>query len=191
MGLGREDAMAIRQKEDDAACEILGAEPVHWPYLECPLRTDEDGDPIYPTFRDLFGQPRPEDDALVDDIAEAMRDLPPADHLVAPLAVGSHVDHHLVRRAAERAFSDRLAFYEDFPYVRKAFALGRALGDKKQWREESLPLDENNLRAKIRSVAAYTTQIEPLFGNERRMERRIRRWARRVKGERQWFPRLT
>jgi len=190
MGLGREDAMQIRQREDEAACEILGAEPVHWPFLECPLRTDEAGESLYPTFRELFGEPRGEDEPLLDEISDAMRELPPADHLVAPLGIGSHVDHHLVRRAAERVFDDRLAYYEDFPYVRKAFALKRALGTRRKWREESLPLDEQNLRAKIRAVAAYGSQIAPLFGSERRMERRLRRWARRVKGERQWFKRL-
>lgn len=190
MGLGREDAMQVRQREDEEACEILGAEPVHWPYLECPLRTNGDGEPLYPTFRRLFGQPRPEDEPLLEDIADAMRELPPADHLVAPLAVGSHVDHHLVRRAAEQVFADRLAYYEDFPYVRKSFALTRALGEKKVWRNESMPLDEDNLRAKIRAVGAYGSQLEPLFGSEGSMERRLRRWTRRVKGERQWFKRL-
>ncbi|MEM1178629.1 MAG: PIG-L family deacetylase [Acidobacteriota bacterium] len=190
MGLGREDAMETRRAEDEAACDILGAEPVHWPYLECPLRLDEAGDPLYTDYRQLFSEPRPEDEALIEDIAAAMADLPPADHLVAPLGVGSHVDHHIVREAAERTFKDRLAFYEDFPYVRKTFALSRALGSRKEWREESLSLDERDLRAKLQSVAAYATQVPPLFGTEERMERRIRRWARKVRGERQWFRRL-
>ncbi|MEM8994437.1 MAG: PIG-L family deacetylase [Acidobacteriota bacterium] len=190
MGLGRDEAMEVRRAEDEAACEILGAEPVHWPYLECPLRRDASGDPLYTDYRQLFSKPRPEDEALVDDIAAAMADLPPADHLVAPLGVGSHVDHHIVRRAAERTFQDRLAFYEDFPYVRKTFALSRALGKRSDWRDESLSLDEGNLRAKIRSIAAYGTQVPPLFGDEARMERRVRRWARKVRGERQWFPSL-
>ncbi|MEM6797489.1 MAG: PIG-L family deacetylase [Acidobacteriota bacterium] len=189
MGLRRDEAMERRREEDERACEILGAELMHWPYLECPLRRGAGGAPLYQDYRGLFGQPSPEDEALIEDLAEAMRGLPRADHLVAPLAVGSHVDHHLVRRAAERAFGDRLAFYEDFPYVRKTFALGRALGKRRAWREESLALGLDDVRAKVDSVAAYRSQIAPLFGDEAIMERRVRRWVRKVGGERQWFPR--
>lgn len=50
-------------------------------------------------------------------LANALRTIPSHDLVFAPLAVGGHVDHRLVRQAAMQAFdSTSLVFYEDLPY---------------------------------------------------------------------------
>lgn len=190
MGLGRDEALDTRRAEDLAACEILGAEAIHWPYEDATFRRDEDGEPLYATRRELFGEPAAADRELEDELVEALSQLPSADLVAAPLGVGGHVDHLLLRTAAERAFGDKVVFYEDFPYVRKVFALRRALGDRSDWRSVSETLDEADLAAKVRAVAAYATQLAPLFGSERRMERQVRRRAWRTGGERFWYRKL-
>ncbi|MEM8932071.1 MAG: PIG-L family deacetylase [Acidobacteriota bacterium] len=191
MGLSREEASERRRQEDLAACELLGAEAIHWPYDDATYRRDEAGEPSYTTARELFaGTPTAADTDLEDELVEAFGQLPPADLIAAPLGVGGHVDHLLVRRAAERVFGQKVAFYEDFPYVRKLFALRRTVGDRRQWHSVPEPLDPSDLVAKVRAVAAYTSQVPPLFGDERRMERQIRRRAKRVGGERLWYRKL-
>lgn len=189
MGLERRDALAIRRAEDAAACEILGAEAVHWPFSEATFRR-ADGEAIYGDVRALFARPAPADAPLVDELAQALARLPPADMVVAPLAVGSHVDHHVVRQAAEAAFADRLAYYEDFPYVAKLFALGKALGKRKAWRRVTVPTSGVDLEARQRAIGAYGSQVPALFRSVERMRRAVRRAARRAGGERLWYRRL-
>lgn len=200
MGLRREDATEVRRREDEAACEILGAEPIHWPFPEATFRRNG-GLPLYADAEELFGEPSPAEGLLVREIAEALGQLPQADAIVAPLGVGSHVDHQVVRRAAEKAFGDRLAYYEDFPYVRKLFALGRALEHRRDWREVTIELEKENLDARKRAIGAYRSQLAPLFGDAARMHKAVDRYARRIGGrgwskgpsrggERLWYRRL-
>ena len=188
MGLRREDATEIRRREDEAAAEILGAETIHWPFPEATFRRNG-GLPLYTEAEDLFGETSPAEGLLIGEISESLALLPMADAIFAPLGVGSHVDHQVVRRAAEKAFGDRLAYYEDFPYVRKLFALGRALGHRSAWRPVKLELEREDLEARSRAIEAYTSQVTPLFGDVSRMRRAVKRHARRVGGERLWYPR--
>jgi LmbE family N-acetylglucosaminyl deacetylase len=61
-----------------------------------------------------------EDEREVEHIAAAIEDLlPPGSLLLAPLALGGHIDHRLVRLAAclLRARGYRVLFYEDTPYA--------------------------------------------------------------------------
>lgn len=54
----------------------------------------------------------------VEALAVDFRKLPGASIVVAPLALGGHIDHRLVHRAAIAAWhSDTLIFYEDLPYA--------------------------------------------------------------------------
>ncbi|MCG8455633.1 MAG: PIG-L family deacetylase [Holophagales bacterium] len=204
MGLRRERAMAVRRDEDLRACEGVGAEAVHWPFAEATFRRrtvpgsegpepgDEElgGDELYVTARQLFARPVEADIPFIEELASAFERLPPADGVFSPLAVGSHADHHVVRSAAEHAFGNHLAYYEDFPYVRKFRALGKALGRRREWRGLAVEVEEVNIRARLRAIREYGSQITPLFGDERRMEKAVRRYSQKVGGERLWYPRL-
>jgi LmbE family N-acetylglucosaminyl deacetylase len=189
MGLEPEEAMAVRRREDLDACDELGAEVEHWPLLESVFRRGAGGEVFYPTVSSIFADPAPADAAAVAGELEArLRALPAASAVVAPLGVGGHVDHRLLRDAAVRVFGPGIGRYEDFPYVRAFRALSRTLGRRSGWRSESVPLDRTDVDAKIRAVAAYRTQVGPLFRGVRRMPRAVRRYARKVGGERLWFP---
>ncbi len=56
--------------------------------------------------------------AEIEAMAGALRTVPAHDLLLAPFALGSHVDHRLVRQAAQQVFeAGSLVFYEDLPYA--------------------------------------------------------------------------
>jgi LmbE family N-acetylglucosaminyl deacetylase len=78
--------------------------------------------------------------------------------VLAPLAVGRHVDHVIVRSAAERSGA-RVVYYSDFPYnqrhqVDSAFILRNQL-IRTQW---SLRIE-----AKSELILAYKSQVHALF----------------------------
>jgi len=186
--------IAARREEDREACRRLGVEAIAWRHAEALYRVAADGRPLYRTIAALYGEPAGEETALVDTLAEEIAALPAAGRLLAPLGVGGHVDHRLARRAAE-ASGREVAFYEDFPYVEwKRFALGRALGRTfpwplgapRDWRSETLALDEALLERRATAILAYASQAPALFRTEGRLRKQLRRAARRAGGERIW-----
>jgi LmbE family N-acetylglucosaminyl deacetylase len=76
-------------------------------------------------------------------------------HLVlAPLGVGGHVDHVLVRTAAENS-GIRVVYYSDFPYNQRDSARGAPAGlVETRW-----PVTE----AKLELIRAYRSQLWSLF----------------------------
>jgi LmbE family N-acetylglucosaminyl deacetylase len=115
---------AHRRQEDREAAAVLGADVEHLAFHDAPFR-----DRAYGDFAGIvFGQ-APEYDGTRDRVARALRSLLPADVVVAPLAVGNHVDHRLVRDAALQAVpAERLRFYEDRPYSFLREQLDQVLG---------------------------------------------------------------
>lgn len=109
-----EAAIDARRAEDRSAAAILGAEAVHFDFLDCVYRAGENGEWLY---SDVFGTPHPQDAGLPVQIAEAVRALLRQDDvLVCQLALGSHVDHILVRQGAEQ-LGLSLLYDLDVPYV--------------------------------------------------------------------------
>ena len=101
--------------------------------------------------------------------------------------MGGHVDHRLLRAAAERAFGDRIAYYEEFPYIQwKLFALARARGPRRGWTAESIPLSAAAVEARIEAIGCYASQVRPLFRDAAQLSKRVRRHVRRAGGERLW-----
>ena len=109
-----EDASQIRRAEDKRAAGILGADVVHFDFWDCIYRRGADGNWLY---SDVFLPPHPADGSLPTQIAQALREhLRSDDVLVCQLALGSHVDHVLVRRGAEQL--GRTLLYDiDVPYI--------------------------------------------------------------------------
>ncbi|WP_327325231.1 PIG-L family deacetylase [Streptomyces sp. NBC_01210] len=138
-GLG-DDAMSHRRAEDDAALARLGVVPVRLGLAEALYRRDAAGDPRYPGGQDIFGPgfgpgcgtaaDDPGGDAaapdpyglepdVVAEVARRLTSLPAvreAELLLAPLAVGGHVDHRITAAAA-RQLDRPLLWYEDIPYA--------------------------------------------------------------------------
>jgi len=180
--------VSSRRAEDVEACRRLAVEAEHWPLPEAIYRTGARNAPLYPTLQSLYGNPSPEDEATTARIGASLRELPAARLMLAPLGVGGHVDHQLVRAAAE-ASGLELAFYEEFPYSEwKWFAVTRALGKRRRWREEALPLGPQLVERKRDAILAYRSQVPAMFRTEGRLGKQLRRAARRAGGERIWRP---
>ncbi|HFE65631.1 MAG TPA: hypothetical protein ENJ93_00090, partial [Chloroflexi bacterium] len=111
------DVVAQRRVEDIAACYILGAAYQHWAAPDCIYRVDAANAPLYEDWAQITGSIHPADEPLVRELAERLAQLPRHGRLVAPLTVGKHVDHQIVRQAAEMVYGDDLFYYEDYPYV--------------------------------------------------------------------------
>lgn len=171
-----------RRAEDIAACALVGADYLHWPVLDCIYRTNPaTGEYLYVDTAGLFGPLDPAEEPLIDTLRARLVALPPAGQVHIPLGVGHHVDHQLVRRAGDLAFSDGL-YYEEYPYVAAPGALERVLppDQRDAWQPETTVLDEAAMRGKIAAISAYDSQISTFFLDAADLERRVRAIGLRV-----------
>jgi LmbE family N-acetylglucosaminyl deacetylase len=183
-------AAAMRRAEDLEACRILGADPLHWPVPDCIYRRHPlTGIPFYNSDAELFGPVAAEEQELARTIAQELVTLPDHGRLVIPLTVGHHVDHQLVRAAAEQAFgpSGGLLYYEDYPYAQQPGAVAAVVGDPPAgWQAEVIPLNAAALRAKLDAVAAFHSQLSTFFRDHADLEAQISGFAAATGGERLW-----
>jgi LmbE family N-acetylglucosaminyl deacetylase len=151
-----EEAMRERRQEDLRAADILGAKAVHFDFLDCIYRRGKNGEWLY---QEIFVPPHAKDAGLPSEIAAVITPhLQPDDVLVCQLSVGSHVDHVLVRQAAELlGFGERLLYDIDMPYfLYKSHELEvKAAGMK----ESVSRITEAALERWAAAVAAYKSQL--------------------------------
>jgi LmbE family N-acetylglucosaminyl deacetylase len=174
------DATAARREEDAAALALLGTESVYWPYTDCIYRRMPDGGFPYASEEALFGDVHSSDEALIAELAGRFRALAlePASVIYAPLAVGCHVDHQIVRRAV--AGLEGVTYYEDYPYAGKPGAVEGSLGIER-WQEEVVPLSSDALEAKIAAIACYSSQFITLgWADAEEMAAAVRAFAGRA-----------
>jgi LmbE family N-acetylglucosaminyl deacetylase len=161
------DYMAIRRAEDRAACAALGARALHLPLREAPHRG-------YGSAVALFQPPHEGDTAerdIRDAVAPLLRNLRPG-LLLLPQAIGGHVDHvMLVRAALALAPAGPLLWWRDFPYVNRADTPRRPFEAMLAgFPETPLPTDPEAKRA---ACAAYATQIGYQFGGAEGLARAL------------------
>jgi LmbE family N-acetylglucosaminyl deacetylase len=183
-----QDAAAGRRAEDMAAAAILGADVLHWDIPDCIYRTDPaTGGDLYLSDDDIFGDVAPAEAYLIDLLVELLSTLPPADRIIAPLTVGHHVDHLLVRAAAERVRCDQLLYYEDYPYAQERDKLAKALAaESRDLKPLVTPLGEAAIRAKIEAILAYRSQMSTFWTDKADLERQVAGYLNTVGGERVW-----
>ncbi|MGD1993045.1 MAG: PIG-L family deacetylase, partial [Anaerolineae bacterium] len=181
---------ATRRAEDRAGVARLGATPLHLGFQDAIYRRDAAGVPIYTSNEVLFGPPRATDGALVDRLETVLRSLvcrlgPTA--LYIPLAVGRHVDHQLVARAAWRLLAPpstapELWWYEDFPYAAGGFpehapdtvSAALARWSEGTWRSREMAIDP---AVKIEAIDCYASQVPMLFEDGEAMEQAVRDYS--------------
>lgn len=176
-GLGN-DSPAGRRAEDRAALALLGATPLHWELPDCIYRTAPDGAFLYPDLAALWGPQHPADEPLAEALARRIAALPETNVLWVPLGAGGHVDHRLVRQAAE-ASGRPLRYYEEYPYAEIPQAVETALGEG-PWEPLLTFLDEEALAAKVAAVACYRSQISTFWASVDEMAALVRAYALRV-----------
>jgi len=152
-----EEAVLSRREEDLQAARTLGATARHFDFLDCIYRRGADGEWLY---ADIYAPPHQDDASLPAQIAAAITSrLQPDDILVCQLAVGSHVDHVIVRRAAE-LLGRPLLYDADIPYLQSNPA---DLAPKTAGMQENVyTVSEAGLRSWQEAVLAYKSQISTL-----------------------------
>lgn len=179
--------MQGRRAEDVQACQVLRADWLHWDGLDCIYRRHpRTGAPLYNNDLELFGALHTAESPLVHALAERFAALPPVAAVYAPLAIGRHVDHQLVRQAAEICWGERLIYYEDYPYAGEPGALEATLITLAGWQFSVLALTPEAIAARLAAIAAYPSQLAVLFGSAECMPRCVRHHIAGVRGERIW-----
>lgn len=153
-----EETTRGRREEDKRAAAIVGARVRHFDFLDCIYRRAANGEWLY---SDVFTPPHPEDAAIPSQIAETIsRHIEHDDVLVCQLAVGSHVDHVLVRQGAE-LLGLPLRYDIDVPYI---FTKPEELGPKSAGMEESVQtITETGVDNWKEAALQYKSQL-PVLG---------------------------
>ena len=140
-----QESVRLRRQEDRNAAARVGAGVLHFDFLDCIYRRGANGDWLYD---DIYVPPHEDDADLISRIAEAVSArLRRDDVLVCQLSVGSHVDHVLVRQAAE-LLRRPLLYAADIPYF---FYKPHELESKAAGMQESVhPVTEEIGRASCR-----------------------------------------
>lgn len=190
--LGDDNPYAARRDEDVAACAALGAEPLHLGFLDAVYRSDAHGAPLY--TRNFIGGAVHEVDwrgmyfALIARLRPLMA---AAAQVYSPLAIGGHVDHVLVRSAAEAVGVRRPAYYEDYPYAQKVAAGALPAGDfdalTRGLAARTVTLSAADVQARIDAIARYRSQQFALFEDVASMPEKVRAYVAASGGERYYF----
>ena len=163
------DYMALRRREDEAACAILGMEAVHLPLLEAPHRG-------YASAVELFQPPRVDDpvrERLAQTVSALVDAHAPAE-VWAPRALGGHVDHVLVHQALRAAApAVLLRWWNDWPYADRPTPADPEAQTTVAlaWVDEALSPAARSRKAD--ACAAYASQLGFQFGGERAMRARV------------------
>lgn len=165
--------IAVRRTEDRLACGRLGSAVVHLNFPDAIYRADSDVIPMYPSEESLFGEVHTQDMDLVEQIKGAFSE---ADISMAkvycPLAMGGHVDHRIIRMAAERLMRP-LTYYFDFPYAARGGdvppELGRPSGEC-----VFVPLTEEAIDSWAHAVTEYQTQLSTFWEDEAQLFTELR-----------------
>ena len=175
------DVVTARRAEDVKAAGIVGAKAIHFDYLDCIYRREKNGDWLY---SDVYLPPHEDEEDLPARIAESISArLKPDDKLVCQLALGSHLDHILVRRAVE-LLKRPILYNVDIPYL---FNFPDELTPKTVGMKETVhTVSEAGLGYWQDAIAAYASQMVTLFENPEVMRAKIRQYWAENSGIRLW-----
>ncbi|HCB02578.1 MAG TPA: hypothetical protein DEP19_09365 [Anaerolineae bacterium] len=176
-----EEVVKGRRQEDINSANILGATVQHFDFLDCIYRQNKNGEWLY---AEIFREPRPDEDDFPKQIAdEISKRLKPDDKLVAQFGIGKHVDHVIVRRAAE-LLGKPLLYVADIPYL---FKHPEQLNPHKVGMKENVEMvSETGIHVWVEAVAAYESQILALFESHEAMRNQIRAYCLENNGLRFW-----
>jgi len=187
---GRE-AISIRRQEDLISCAHMSASARHFSIPDCIYRRGKlsgsagEHRHLYTSEASLFGALHPAEEHLVYQLsAELEHSLPQSSKLVCPLSLGGHVDHRLVRSAAEQLGRD-LIYYADYPYMLEASAEIDHLVSN-GWRQSIYSISAAGLAAWGGAVAAHKSQISTFWPDEKAMKSALNSVLQRLGGGVLW-----
>lgn len=169
-----ENPVLMRRQEDTTASQIVGATTRYSDVLDCIYRT-ADAEALYPTENSLWEHIHTDDPAVKQLQHLSIQDI---DQLYAPLGVGAHVDHLIVRNWGWQLAQTQpypVQFYVEYPYLRNRVAVDKAIAQH----PASLTLShcsvsESAMQHKIEAMTAYQSQISSFWADETQIEREVR-----------------
>jgi LmbE family N-acetylglucosaminyl deacetylase len=190
-------AAVARCVEDECALQVLGAQPRFWDLPDSIYRRLPDGPGGTPGSwlvngeDDLWQPVHPLEAPLVMRLsAWIAAQLSQDDMLVSPLTLGSHVDHRLVRAAAEYAAAQcgcALLYYADYPYaVRPGSDLSASPGP--DWRQDCREISPAALCAWKDAVACYSSQLSTFWSGRVGLDEALEAYWRAGGGACLWQP---
>ncbi len=171
-----------RIREDEIAITGLGAECRRMNiWTDCIYRLSRNGTVLYTSWETVFGEIHPEDTAgtLLPSLV-----LPPQEPLVciyAPLGVGHHVDHQIVRNWGLGLYQQTpwvaLKFYEEYPYIEHQRTLELALAFFEERNlllmPETVCVSQAAVEAKLYAIRAYQSQLNSFWQNDDEMRQAV------------------
>lgn len=175
------EAIETRRAEDDHAAAEVGATSVQFEFLDCIYRRGRDGQPLYSDVRIPI---QPDDADLPARIAQAITlRLRPDDILICQFGIGRHVDHVIVRAAAELLHRP-LVYDADMPYL---------LNHPDELRpnlaglvETLHAVSEADLQCWIAGIERYASQVDSVFGSHDAMREAMQAYWSDYHGVRFW-----
>lgn len=166
--------IATRRHEDSESAQVIGAIAQYETYFDCIYRQHAEK-LLYPTEESIFDVIHPDDPLpkqLQTQTASFHKQFGKITCLYAPLGVGHHVDHQIVRDWSMAIYKHNpelcVKFYEDYPYTRDKVAIERArayIEPHYTLTAETEMLSERNITAKIKAIACHQSQISTFWGN--------------------------
>ncbi|MEB3317562.1 MAG: PIG-L family deacetylase [Cyanobacteriota bacterium] len=162
---GASDLMELRRQRDQEALEILGVPSIDLNHQDCLYRLGNDGLRWrYPDPEHIFGNLHPEEGSLPHVLVDSLRcrmHLTAATLVLAPLAVGNHVDHQLAHRMGRLLAEEGLpvAFYEDAPYVFSPQGPQDLTIRSRGMNAEVLWLEQRHMEGKRKAIGAYRSPV--------------------------------
>jgi len=176
-----ENTVRIRRKEDQKAAAVLGAKAVQFDFLDCIYRRGKNGEALY---AGASTPPHPAEADLPAQLAQTMVAwLKPDDVAICQLAIGGHVDHVIVRKAAEM-LGRQLVYDADIPYL---FNYPGELSPKTAGMKAAVqPVSKAGYAAWLKAIGAYSSQLGSLFENPSIMREKMQGYWSESKGVRFW-----
>lgn len=165
-------SVEMRRQEDLVACSLVGAGAIHIELPEAIYRRDVAGHVLYPDEAAIFSEPASHDQALIADLQQVMAELSSdGSRPYLPLAVGAHVDHVLLRRAAV-AWTSRFWSYHDLPYAARGVERS---GNAERGAGPGMvqPIDEEDLERWARATWAYRSQRSTFWTSETQLREEL------------------
>lgn len=159
-------APSIRRAEDILACRKLGAFARHFTIPDCIYRKHPiTGEPIIQKEGDIEQALGASQAFVVDEVTRQLKAALPTDcRVVSPLAIGSHIDHQITRKAAEK-LNLPLWFLVDYPYITfDEIKLSDWIDPNWQLFEETV--SRASLAAWQAAIAEYRSQISTFWADD-------------------------
>jgi LmbE family N-acetylglucosaminyl deacetylase len=173
--------VALRRAEDLRAADMLGAMAIHLTVPDCIYRLNPNGGWLYEGHAQIFGALHAAEQQLPQQLAKQLVRISgvTADTRIwIPLALGNHVDHQLVRLAAQQSeLPGQRGYYEDYPYAEDSAAVAGITLPDPDLNRHTLPVTAQSLEAKLGAIGTYESQLSSFWIDGADMRQRVTDYA--------------